>query len=548
MRRVRGLGLILPRLAGLLTGGGKRTGEPVMAGEGTSGVDESALEDSGEEIGVREAAEGVFAMPYNATYGWNPYSCRGMENQAVMQLSYEGLFTLNNSFEAEPVLCSEYTVDESGTYYSIQLKDAHFSNGKALTADDVVWSMDKAIEGDIYASRFVEVYAYSADAIDTVGIRLARPNDHLPALLTFPIIPSGTSPDRDPPGTGPFQRDGTTRLTVNTQWHGGPENLHIREVELHQSVSAEDTRDSFEIDAVHFVYNNPNHTTAATYHSDYELWNSRSTVMQYMGFNTEMGHLMAYDDIRRAITRCIDRVSIAESVYHNFADAAVLPVAPASGMYDEVLAASYAFTTQKAARQELSAAEGFHAVPENAAPTPSPSPTPEPLTEEEGEEDPQASPSVMTYNNVVMLCRTGNLKRVAAAKKVAQCLRDVGFTVTFKEYEDDDFYYNIRTGEYDIFYDEVMLKPDFDLRPLITGSLQVKEYPESEELSTLFDKALENSGNHYDLYKFLMDDAWLCPVLFINNAVFTTRGVFTGLDPTPGNLFYHIENVRINRD
>jgi hypothetical protein len=42
-----------------------------------------------------------------------------------------------------------------------------------------------------------------------------------------------------------------------------------------------------------------------------------------------------------------------------------------------------------------------------------------------------------------------------------------------------------------------------------------------------------------------MDQAYICPVLFQNHAVFTTRGVFTGLSPTPDSLFYNIENIEV---
>lgn len=39
-------------------------------------------------------------MPYNGSYGWDPYSCKSMENQAVMQLIYQGLFTLTPAYDA----------------------------------------------------------------------------------------------------------------------------------------------------------------------------------------------------------------------------------------------------------------------------------------------------------------------------------------------------------------------------------------------------------------------------------------------------------------
>ena len=43
--------------------------------------------------------------------------------------------------------------------------------------------------------------------------------------------------------------------------------------------------------------------------------------------------------------------------------------------------------------------------------------------------------------------------------------------------------------------------------------------------------ALENSGNAYDLHKWVMDKGMICPVLFISYAVYTTRGATPNLSP-----------------
>ena len=54
---------------------------------------------------IPAVSTGTFTLPYNAGYSWDPYNSLSMENQAVMDLIYEGLFTMNNSFDPEPVLC-----------------------------------------------------------------------------------------------------------------------------------------------------------------------------------------------------------------------------------------------------------------------------------------------------------------------------------------------------------------------------------------------------------------------------------------------------------
>ena len=140
MSRRVSLLLAISLLLTLLTGCGKNVSAPVAQGS-TFGSDPSAQEDSAQSAQEEVIpSNGSFAMPYNASYGWDPYACMGMENRAVMQLIYEGLFTLNNSFDAEPWLCESFTVSEDGLIYVLSLRDAKFSSGQALSPEDVVYS------------------------------------------------------------------------------------------------------------------------------------------------------------------------------------------------------------------------------------------------------------------------------------------------------------------------------------------------------------------------------------------------------------------------
>lgn len=512
-------------------------------------------------------SSGTFTMPYNGNYGWNPYTCRSMENQAVMQLIYQGLFTLNQAFDAEPVLCKEYSVSDDGLTYTISLQDAWFSNGNRLTASDVTYSLAQAQDSELYSGRFTDISGYETVDSSTVAIYLSTPNDRLPCLLNFPIIPSGATADSAPFGTGPFVRNGDV-LTLDHNWWQGAEQVNIQSISLYSSSSAEDTRDNFELDNVDLVYNDPLSSTAATFHCDYELWNSPNTVMQFIGFNMTAG-ICSSTDIRTAIIRAIDRSSIAESVYHNFADPTVLPVPAVSTMYSEELAQNYAYDADAALSQLLKSSL-FHLPDDDPRVTDGPGAQrnqkttstsaqsensaleDNALPDDTSDDNTEAQTSQDTseksvYNELTMIVLSGNASRVTAAKLAADQLEDVGFTVTVSTLTEDDFLEALSAGNYDLYYADVCLSPDLDLRPLLTsgGDLNYGGIQSDSVLTSRLDSALENSGNHYDLYAYVMDQGYLCPVLFENNAVFTSRGVFSGLNPAPGNLFYGIENITV---
>lgn len=513
----------------------------------------------------------TFSMPFNNSYGWDPYNCMGMENRAVMQLIYEGLFTLNHEFDAEPVLCKSYTLSDDGLTYTFEIQEAAFSNGKALTAEDVQYSLGKAAESGIYVSRFRDVGYYEVTGLHTLVVHMNSPNDRLPELLDCPIIPSQSSTS-SPVGTGPFVHVSSTALKKNDDWWQGADKISFSTVNLFSSLSAEDTRDNFEIDNVHFVYNNPLSTSsAADFHCDFELYASKDTVMQYIGFNMQYG-IFQDQEVRQAALLAIDRVGIAEKVYHNYADAAALPVAPSSSMYDEELAKQVEYNPD-AALQGLLDSSSFYLPEDHPVRTGQASaggsvttttgegiPDEEDGEENDGEEndgydehdDPESEPEdekdEIEYNRILMLVASGNLNRVAAAKMAAEQLAAVGFTVELAVVEEDEFFYRLNNTDYDLFYSDVALTPDFELRSLLlsTGDLNYGHIGYDETLESLLYASRENSGNRYDLYEYIIKTAYICPVLFQNNAVFTTRGVLSGLDPSPGNLFYHIENIEVN--
>ena len=516
------------------------------------------------------SAAGVMTMPYNGSYGWDPYSCKSMENQAVMQLIYQGLFTLTPTYDAEPVLCEDYTVSDDGLTYTITLKNAYFSNGAALTATDVIYSLAQAAASELYQGRFEDISSYEAASEDTVVIHMSDPNDRLPCLLNFPIIPNLSTPSSAPVGTGPFIRTGET-LVLDQNWWQGADTVQFQKVSLYSSASAEDTRDKFEIGAVDFVYNDPLASTAATFHSDYELWNSPNSVMQYIGFNMA-GGLCVYKEIRTAIIRAIDRSSIAESVYHNFADPTALPVPAVSSLYDEALAQNYTYDAEAALEQlldssafslpeddpRLTGGPGAQRNVKDTDPddstvedTPEETAAPDTTATTEGDDEADAYETLLvpdtTYNPLTMIVLAGNLGRYSAAKQAAEYLTDVGFSVTIKTLDEDQFLYALNAGNYDLFYADVSLTPDLDLRSLLLpgGDLNYGLLQADSTLETLFDRSQENSGNRYDLYQYIMDQGYICPILFENNAVFATRGVISGLNPAPGNLFYQVENISV---
>lgn len=148
---------------------------------------------------------------------------------------YNGLTRYDRSLNAQPELAESIDTTDQQSWRVKLRKDVAFHDGKALTSDDVVFSLLRhklAATGSkvkAIADQFAEV---RADGSDEVLIQLTGPNVDLPALLAqsqFLIIRDDTTQFHTANGTGPFKcaefRPGERTIGVRNPnyWkHGRP--------------------------------------------------------------------------------------------------------------------------------------------------------------------------------------------------------------------------------------------------------------------------------------------------------------------------------------
>ena len=89
-----------------------------------------------------------------------------------------------------------------------------------------------------------------------------------------------------------------------------------------------------------------------------------------------------------------------------------------------------------------------------------------------------------------------------------------------------------------MYYGEARLSPTLDLSPFFDqgGSLSYGSMADSEAAG-LCDLTTENEGNAYDLYRYVLEQGLLCPVLFKTYAVYADRGSVSGLQPCLDGVF-----------
>ena len=453
-----------------------------------------------------------FGLAYQPDYGLQPYNCQSLNNRVIFSFLYEPMFAVTDTYELTPILAERYAVTDDGRTTTITLRSGvTFHDGSALTAADAAYSVQSAAGSEYYGSRLRFVVSAEAQDDRTLVLTTSEAYECLPLLLDIPIIKSGTADEQSPPGTGPYQYAGTKLTRYDGWWQDTEPLVSFDEIALTESTTSADVRDNFEYQTVNMVLTDPNSSAFAGFHNDYELWNEETTIMQYIGYNMASPVFSNYG-LRGAITYAIDRESIVEQTLGGFAAASTLPCSPNSRYYDVKLANSFAYDVGSYYDQ-LASASIEDATGDGVLDVYVPS---------KGYSVP--------VEGTMLVCSSSYI-RVQAANEVARMLNELGFNITVKSMEYTEYKQALLLGEFDLYYGEVRLSPNFDLSPFFgaTGTLNYGELSDSTMMN-LCSMALVNSGNTYNLYKRVCERGYITPILFKSYALYTTRGAVT--EPT----------------
>lgn len=461
-----------------------------------------------------------FSLPYCPNASLHPITGRNQLNILLSSLVYQGLFELDNTFTARPVLCSGASVSEDGLLWTLTLGDHTFSDGSPVTAQDVVSSLELARGEGLYAGRLSGIRRAAAEDDSTVLISLSAPNGLLPALLDIPIIRDNGDGSM-PLGTGPYffvEDDGPLRLARRD----GASAAAPAEIPLVAIDAADDLIYAFDCGDISLISADLTGSNALGYSSGYEVFSYPTTCMVYVGFQTGSGACKSAA-IRSAISRCFDRGTVAGSIFSGHAAAASLPVSPFSPLYS--------------AGQELSTVYGSEAtglfLQAGCA------------VGEDGLLYLGRTPLTLTF-----VVNTDNSFKLAAAEYLAQQLTELGITVELERLTWEDYTKALESGSFDLYLGEVTLTGDFDLTALLTkdGALNYGGF-DSPELEALL-AALRAAGDGElaqtadALWTQFSADAPFAPLCFKNYAVLTRWGSISGLNPTRQDPFYGFENLR----
>lgn len=280
---------------------------------------------------------------------------------------FSGLVSLDAALEVVPDLAGRWEIDETGQVYTFYLRpEATFADGRAITAADVVYSIERACSPQMaspvavsYLSDIVGVVAYGEGQADhisgleivdehTLRMTIDAPKAYFLAKLTYPvafvvdreqIAREGDAWLRRPNGSGPFVLESIDRerivLVRNERYvHGAPA---LQRVEYTLSGGLPITLyENDRLDIVGVTASEIERVLDPANPLHAELYTSPELSVQYLGLNVNMP---PFDDlkVRQAFAHAIDRDKIANLVLKGTASPAKGILPPGMPDYNEEL-------------------------------------------------------------------------------------------------------------------------------------------------------------------------------------------------------------------
>ncbi len=252
------------------------------------------------------------------------------QSERIDALLFDGLVDHNESFQFTPALAESWEQPNPLTLIFHLRNGVRFHDGRALTARDVVWTIDSMIDpkspGAVIspkAASFAVVDSLDAPDEHTVVFHLKHPDNFLLTNLStgaIGIVPEGSGKEfwRHPVGTGPFefvsqQIDQDVILARNPQsWSLVPKIARVRfsvvpdaitqSLELEKG-SGDVAVNSLPMDSLPVLAKQPN----------LQLEETSGTEIQYLGFNLR-DPLLKDVRVRQAVAFAIDRQLIIKTL------------------------------------------------------------------------------------------------------------------------------------------------------------------------------------------------------------------------------------------
>ena len=487
---------------------------------------------------IKENDPGVFNLLYCYGDSFNPYFSKTTSNRQVALLLFDSLVKCDNSFSAVFALAQSAEVTEN--VCTVTLRDAVFSDGTPVTADDVVYSYNLAKESPRYMHNFYEVVSVTMINSKTISFELTQHDPYFANLLDFPILKSGSSDVADadgkelpPIGCGRYVlAEDNLSLKQNENYYGA--KGIITRVNLINSPDAASTSHYVEVGACDAYYTESDNIVRMSGKKiDVNL-----NHLIYIGVNTNYGSL-ATKEMRYALSSAIERSAICRTAYYNKA-------LSATGFFHPDFKPTLAVQTIENIPNHKITVENLSKIGYNNM-------------------NSNGFYSNSSGNNPVfsLIVNSENVARVTAAKLIAQQCKAAGIQINVVECSYEQYLDRLTKGDFHLYLGEVKLSNNMDFTQLVTpggsaayGIGPVKTPEESDAPSTdivpdtatksncelILESYHTGTCSISDVAATLLTEMPQIPICYLSGAMFYTSDIKGGVFASESDIYLNIEN------
>ena len=458
-------------------------------------------------------------LPLAHNDGLNPYTAKSTVNQALMPLLFDGLFRLDEHLEPQPLVAESGTV--SGKTVTVSLNPAaQFSDGSAVTADDVTYSFRRAKSSAYYSARLSGFSSASASGGD-VAFALSANDAYALACLNFPIVKQNTAGPKDelPVGSGRYCPEGKLpNAVLKANEKSLLDTASITEIHLYEVTETDGMPYGLEIGNYDFWVDD-------LAKGEYHRVNSGVSVVDttnlvYLAFNSEKA-IFAEEPVRRAVSLALNREELIATGLQGHAAASALPF-PAQWKPMENIKSSVPLSGDQAKALEVLKAAGYTKINSYGY---------------------RASSSKSLTANLIV-CKS-NAFKLACAKAIKAQLEKINFHVRIVELGYKDYQNVIDDGGFEMYLGEIRLPANMNLNAFFSPSGEANAAIETENgflCRAEYGKVRAGELSVSDFCALFDKRTPFVPLCFRTEVAMYARSIGGTVAATPSDGFYSIQS------
>ena len=470
-----------------------------------SDITDGITDGDGDAVTDTSQAEMVFALPYSHDDTLNPYAATTEVNLQLSHLLYDSLMVIGDGYVPQTSLASIVARPDATHLVATLRADAVFSDGSAVTAEDVVKSFQAAQTSANYQTLLTNVTAAKADSKQRqITFTLASADVNAEACLTFPVLSAATLTDKAaqaPLGSGLYAVKSTTSGLQLVKNPHHPTEVNFDAVDLRHLPNTASRYYALASGRIAYCFDDlsEGETPRITGASQPVAMNT----LLFLGVNS--GHKqLAQPAVRRALSLLLDRTALA-ATYGEWGTASASPFPAAWQPMTAVTAPAYG--------QDVTAATAL-------------------LTDSKYPLTDKQSPELrLIYNS-------DRTDRGAMAELIRTQAKACGVVVTLHPLTEEEYREALEKGDYELYLGEIRLTADMSLRSLLLDKKTAYGVASKSTAKTAYTAYLDGSGTLQDFLDAFGEDLPYIPLCYRGGVAAYDRRLTvvtpTGYDPYRG--------------